>query len=121
MSDPFDNLVQQMAMQTLDASGNNWNAPQRGAVADVYALGPLSACETGGQYLPVIVPGQLLSGIAGSNTYIQTSKSRLCVNPPSTYYFCPWGTNLGIENRTPGTCGRFGTTPIMNGPGSVYM
>jgi hypothetical protein len=119
--DPFDFLVQQQALQVLDASGNSVNTPQRSAAVADIARGPISACETGGQYMPLVVPGQLTSGIAGSNTFIQTSNTRLCVNPPSTFYFCPWGTTLGIETRTPGTCGRFGPAPILNGPGSIYM
>jgi hypothetical protein len=123
VTDPFDFLVQQMALQNLDAAGNSINTPQKTRPAPYLYGGysQVSAGENGGQYMPLQVPGQMLAGIAGSNTYIQTSLCVTCVDPPSTYGYCGGGTTLGIETRAAGTCGRFAASGILNGPGSRYM
>ena len=113
--DPLDFLVQQMALQTLDASGNTVDIPQcsrassGGSIVSSSALG---SCCNGGQYLPVIVPGFISSGISGSNTFMQCN-TQICSNLPSTY-----GTCLGDQYAT-STVATF--VPILNGPGSRYM
>jgi hypothetical protein len=117
--DPFDVLVQEMVLQTMDSSKNSVDTPQcSGAVSGLlgpYIVGAPCCDVTGGQYLGVTPPTQLLSGISGSNTFMQCN--RLPCRPlPSTYGTCLGGSSLYYSTSTP-----IGTMPILGGPGSVLM
>jgi hypothetical protein len=97
--DPFDFLFQQMIM--ADTSGSD--DPVHPTPPPPPPVIPGDCCETGGQYLPITVPGQTLTFSSKSASYSAVDDP--CVNLPSTFS-CYIGTTAVVDTRAPGFCGR---------------
>ena len=112
--DPFDFLFQQMIIADVDGSDD----PVHPVPPPPDPVIPGECCETGGQYLPITVAGQMLTMSSRNASFTQIQDP--CRNLPSTFQ-CTTGTTAVVDTRGAGTCGRVAVIQPLMQPTAQFM